>query len=379
VSRPSAFAHSSGPLRPGRIITTAVSSHDDHVRSALDRVLESLKGQIESSLTASGDEILRAASEARLQAASEAAERAAEDGRQEAEHRLSSLRQELEREKEELQQRSADEVAALKRTIEEVREQLGAACLAIEGERQERESVEGQLEDSRRAAEESRRAADDVRNDVEAARQEVERIREERKGVRRELDAARAALARAGRLSDNLRSLDEGASLGEVLDGLLRGACQETGRAAVFLVRQNGIQGWRAMGFDENNVIVGVELVPEAAGLVGEAAQSGTSKERQTENGSDLPAFAAGCGPRHAVALPVEVGGSVIAVLYADRAEADSQDAARWPAILDVMARHAGRVLEAVTVRHAAALWAPRATGQGRLLRDQPLSSEGVQ
>jgi hypothetical protein len=76
-----------------------------------------------------------------------------------------------------------------------------------------------------------------------------------------------------------------------------------------------------------------------------------------------LPAFATDDEPREAVALPVQVGGSVIAVLYADAARADKpDDEPEWLEMVEALARHAGRMLEAMTVKQAAALWTPRGT-----------------
>jgi hypothetical protein len=58
----------------------------------------------------------------------------------------------------------------------------------------------------------------------------------------------------------------------------------------------------------------------------------------------------------------VAVGGSVVAVLYADGPVADKSEEPYWPAFLDVLARHAGRVLEGITVRQAAGLMTGKAT-----------------
>ena len=66
---------------------------------------------------------------------------------------------------------------------------------------------------------------------------------------------------------------------------------------------------------------------------------------------------------REAAAWPISVGGSVVAVLYADGPVADKPDEPYWPAFLDVLARHAGRVLEGITVRQAAGLMTGRSTG----------------
>jgi len=63
------------------------------------------------------------------------------------------------------------------------------------------------------------------------------------------------------------------------------------------------------------------------------------------------------------MALPVRVGGEVVAVLYADapRLDGPSSDAqSRWPAVLEVLVRHASRVLEAMTVLQVVGLSLPR-------------------
>ena len=52
---------------------------------------------------------------------------------------------------------------------------------------------------------------------------------------------------------------------------------------------------------------------------------------------------------------------AVVAVLYADAPRLDTLSAAsRWPAILEVLTRHASRSLEALTVQQAAGLSLPR-------------------
>jgi hypothetical protein len=76
-----------------------------------------------------------------------------------------------------------------------------------------------------------------------------------------------------------------------------------------------------------------------------------------------LPGFARTNEVREAAAWPISVGGSVVAVLYADAAVADKAGEPYWPVFLNVLARHAGRVLEGITVRQAAGLMAGRASG----------------
>lgn len=368
-----------------------MSPLDDQVRSALDRVLVSLKGHLEADLTTSASDIVRAVSEAQIRTAAEAAERAAAEVRLDADQQLSSLRDEFERERNERQISTDAEVAGLQRAIDELRAELASARVEIADAQRLREDVERQLADSQRNEEESRHAAEQSRRDVEAIQRDLDAARhtaehaqgeieamqrdldaarrsteehereaeEAQRQFRRELDAAREGLERADRLPVGLRALDHASSLGDVLDTLTRLASHESNRAAVFLVRGDRLRGWRAIGFEVTDSILGPDMDANQAGLVGEVAKLGRGMEHANGDGAALPPFATGHGLRHAIALPVEVGGSVIAVLYADAERTDRPEEPRWPAILDVMARHAGRVLEAITVRHAAAIRAP--------------------
>jgi len=390
------------------MITNTGTSLDDQVRSAFERILVSLSGHLEAELAASASDIKRAVSEAQVRAVAEATEHAAAEGRREAQYRLTSLREEFERQREELQSNAASSIAELQQTINEVGGQIGTALREIEEGRKEREDLERQLEDLRRALDESRRGADDALRELEAARRErdqavhvaedqqrrVEQARHqleeahrqgatlqehvalasrdsekaqvEVEGTRRQLDEARAMLAQAERLSSGLDALDRAASLGSVLDELGRLACGESERAAVLLVKGDRLRAWRAIGFDGTEAIARADLPLRDLGFVAEAARSGAALAHRNGDSSSLPLFAAGQGSRHAVALPVEVGGSVIAVLYADTLQSDAARGPRWPSVLEVMVKYAGRVLEAMTVRQAAARWAPRTTGYGR-------------
>ena len=54
------------------------------------------------------------------------------------------------------------------------------------------------------------------------------------------------------------------------------------------------------------------------------------------------------------LAVPVIVGGRVVAVIYADGVTLDGHERAvpsGWPEVIEVLARHAGRCLEALTTQ----------------------------
>ena len=70
---------------------------------------------------------------------------------------------------------------------------------------------------------------------------------------------------------------------------------------------------------------------------------------------------------RVGLAIPIAVGGQVVAILYADDAGRQAPVVpSAWPEIAELLARHAGRCLEVVTAAHAAAL-------AGRVI-DEPAS-----
>jgi hypothetical protein len=298
----------------------------------LDRIRVTLSGQLEADLTASTADILRAVADDHRRAVSNAEERVSSEARLEAAERLAIARADFDREREVLQQGATAEIEGLERALGEVRDELEVARCRLE----EAQTTQNELG---RELEEVRRTAEDRRN---------------------QLESLRARLGHTSQLTSAFRTLNEAATLGDILDRLAQAACQETGRTAVFLLRGERLRGWRAFGFEEAESIVGADFDSQAPDLVGLAARSGAGQHHRDGDGADLPSFAKAEGPWDAVALPVQVGGSVIAVLYADTPWADRPEEPQWVETMKALAKHAGRVLEAMTVNQAAALWRPR-------------------
>jgi hypothetical protein len=117
------------------------------------------------------------------------------------------------------------------------------------------------------------------------------------------------------------------------------------------------LTGWRLTGFAPDvQPANSIDLTLEDAGLAGAVLRTGVAASRPSDaaDGPRLPPFAGDSGEHHAMALPVRVGGEVVAVLYADAPRVDERSSdVRWPAILEVLVRHASRVLEAMTVQKA--------------------------
>ena len=289
---------------------------DDCIRAAFDRIRVSLSGQLETDLSASTSDILRVVADEHRRALAEATERTAATARSEAEQQLAAEGEAFAREREDL----ARQIAGLERMLAEVRDEVDLARRTLE-----------------------------ARGDSEP--------------VSRELQILRRRLEHTARLMSAFRTLDDATSLGDILEQLAQSACQETGRTAVFLVNAGKLRGWRALGFPAEQPIVGSDFAPAESDVVGRAVRLGASQQHRNGDATRLPAFAQADGPRDALALPVQVGGSIIAVLYADAARTDRPEDPEWLDTIHAMTKHAGRVLEAMTVRQAAALWMPRGGG----------------
>ena len=137
--------------------------------------------------------------------------------------------------------------------------------------------------------------------------------------VRRSAEQSTAALrASAGRLTDCIHALDEAPSLGAVLTVLAGCARLDAGRAGIILVQDAKLTAYPSRA----------EVPPDQARVAMTAATTGTPVVE-----ADVAAF------------PISLGGHVAAVL-----STAAPSSAEMMSTLDLLARHAGRVLEAMTV-----------------------------
>jgi chemotaxis protein histidine kinase CheA len=405
-------------------------SFDDQIRAALDGTTASLRDHLESQLRAFAQEAARAATEERQRAAEDrqqavkaAAEAAAAEVRAQAEVLVADVRSQAEaqvgqiriaaqKHAEELKRAAEAQIAELRKALEELRaqaqQQLDTTRRIAQGEIEkahaEIDKARAETDQARAESESARADADVSRAETEAtrvhAKQEVARahaeIEKSRKAAaaeaeevlitrltaahtvserktaegieRAHTDNHQLELSRAARLADAIRNLDEARGLSEVLERLVQCSGHEVDRAAMLLVKGGRLQGWRLAGFAPGASARSIDLSVEDAGLAGVVIESGVSASRPSDatDGPALPPFASNSGDRHAMALPVRVGGEVVAVLYADAPRPNApSSAARWPAILEVLVRHASRVLEGMTVEQAAGLSLPRPMARG--------------
>jgi hypothetical protein len=286
---------------------------EDRIRTSVDQALQSLVTDL---LSIQNDETSRQTAEATEQV------RAAEERRMELEMQL------------------ADALASRGTAVEE------AVRAAVEAER-ERLQAEATEQVRSLAAEREAAVADAEARATAAAAASI--------------DAARAGereaeIAGMARLVESIRGLDGATSLSEVLDALALAAGRETARAAVVVVKGDHIVGWRLSGFGARDAQPkSVDLPLAESGVIGLAATS--SRAVTTKSGADGPGFEHLTDDRVGMAMPVLVGGRVVAVVYADGVTDEAHDQAvpsPWPEAIEVLARHAGRCLEALTAQKVA-------------------------
>jgi hypothetical protein len=302
---------------------------EDRVHASVDEVLGELRTRMETDLQHMVDELVKAAAEEREEAIVLARRSAFDEGSQ------NGLRL------------AADAEARLNEAVERA---------VADARDQARDAVGQQVAEARAAAEASGSQAL-----LEARTREAQERSELIQAARREEQETGAAAL--GRLLAGFRALDGAASLSETFDALAQAASREAARTAVLVVRNDRLQGWKMTGFgDRDSQPKSVDLGLNERGVIGEALtarRAAVTRSGETANGR--PAFAELDGDAAGIAAPVVVGGRVVAVVYADTGRADRPlPGSGWFDVMEILARHAARCLEALTVQRTTAPPPPR-------------------
>ena len=153
------------------------------------------------------------------------------------------------------------------------------------------------------------------------------------------------------RLLDAVRLLDRARSLSETLDTLANCAAAETRRAAVLTIRGGRARGWRFIGFGPLDLEPSLDLSLDRAGIIANAVRANA-----VISGQPAPPFAELPHGASCIALPIALGGDVVAVLYADAGSSRSEARSPNPEsrllqadALEILTRYAARRIEALT------------------------------
>ncbi|MFA5907909.1 MAG: hypothetical protein WC815_03940 [Vicinamibacterales bacterium] len=302
-------------------------SFEDRVRSSVDQALDTLVKQVIDDAAEEREAATRAARESAFAEAEQAAQARVAD----AEARVrATMEQTIEAARAEDREVAAREI---RREVEAEVDQKLAAALA---------DAETRMKVA--LADTEARAAESLKDAVASARA-------------KERDVEMAGVTR---LLESIRGLDGASSLSEVLDALALAAAREAARAAVVVLRADRILGWKMAGFGPRDAQPkSIDLALTESGVIGMAV--GAARVVTTRDGQSAaagPGFEKLPADRMGLAVPVIVGGRVVAVVYADGVTMDGHERpvpSGWPEVIEVLARHAGRCLEALTTQRAAA------------------------
>lgn len=301
-------------------------SFDERIKSKVDEAIGPLVQELLAEAATEREEAIRAAKIAIFEEAEQASQTRVAD----AEARVRATIDEKI-----AQAREEDREAAAR----EIRKQLEA-----EIDQKMHDALDAQENRHRIAmADGEAKAAEDIKAAVAAAR-----IKE------REIE-----MSCASRLLESIRGLDGATSLSEVLDALSLAAAKEAARAAVVVLRGEKIQGWRMSGFGpRDKQPKSIDLTLAESGVIGLAIGAGRPiNTRDNHSAAIGPGFETLPADRMGLAVPVIVGGRVVAVVYADAVSIEGSQRhvpSSWPELIEILARHAGRCLEALTSQKTA-------------------------
>jgi hypothetical protein len=270
---------------------------------------------------------------------------------------------------------------------EQARQHLEQARQDADGARREADSARQEADQARRDADRVQAELDQARAEASSARQahrdeaDARHIAEERRvAAERDFQLAHAAdrlqeLACSDRMLATFRRLDDARSLTDVLCILADQTETEIGRAALLLVIGSRLRGWEWRGVAGSDTAIDVPVDPDT--VFGRAIATGlpasTSDAPLGLDGDPLAARLAMPPGRVGLAVPISVGGRAVAILYADDAgDRTPIVPSNWPELVEILARHAGRCLELMTISRASALVARAQEDRAASERPEP-------
>jgi hypothetical protein len=309
-------------------------SLEERIQKSVEAALADMRARVEEDVRSMVQQVVSAAEQERAEAVDVALREAADKANRDSQQRVS--------EAEERARAGVDQLVEAARADERELAQDDAWRLAeAKAEQQIQDALRSAREEMTQALAEAESRAEQVMRDSVTAARVGERESE---------------LAAISRLLESVRGLDGASTLSEVLDALALAAAREASRAAVLVLRSDRLLGWKLSGFgarDSQPKLI--DLAVSEAGVLGLAVSSARSATtRDGQAAGEGPDFADLPSDRMGLAVPVIVGGRVVAVVYADGVTPDGRDPlvpSSWPEVIEILARHAARCLESLTVQ----------------------------
>ena len=166
----------------------------------------------------------------------------------------------------------------------------------------------------------------------------------------------------ASKLLAGVRRLDADTTLTAVLESLGDLVAADVGRAAIFVVEEEGkIRPWRLVGFSpEIADVTSLTLTDADVSFLNEVIIKRQACLLSSADGRNTNSrgfsFAEVPEDRDALVVPVVIGDDVMVLVYADDVSAASPlPGSSWSEAVELLARYAGRRLEGLTVGRALA------------------------
>ena len=202
----------------------------------------------------------------------------------------------------------------------------GARVQMLEAAHAEHEAQIGQL---------TTRLDEALQSEARLQEKLASRASESAAGGETDVEIMRAEVDRMVSLLDaSARAVTEmaaAASSADLLTELLKRLSLQFSRVALFRVKGNRLEGEQQVGFDDANTVTRLEFPLSVDSILSRAVSSRTI---ETVTGADVAArigMPLGGAPTAAVAVPIVLQGTTIAVVYGD--DADMPDWARGPAV----------------------------------------------
>ena len=273
------------------------------------------------------------------------AEREAETLRQDVQERAVSLAavearlHTLEGERTQLQQRRDEAEASLDMAV------------------RERMALAEALGDVRKTASLAKAETESYREELEAAAEQVKeaqaRIEAEIHALRDERRRGALALVALDRVQRALQAFDAVTSPNDLLETFLAQLGHDFARAAIFLVRGPGLEGWRSVGLDPTTDITNLAVPLTVDSLLTRAVvQKVSATLRADPDGVRVGLF--GSAVACAIAVPVLADGRVVAVAYGEQTHEPGDAADAGLSIADILGCYVSRCLTAIEIRASA-------------------------
>jgi len=252
------------------------------------------------------------------------------------------------------------------------------AASDLEAERLKTQTLTLALEEAQAAATRERDSARAAMAATETRHQEQNSEKDAQAVIEARAAERQAQLAAVERLLASVRAIGSAGSLSDTLNALVEAAGVIAPRAALFIASQTSdaesggthLQGWKAVGFAGDG-LAKLRIATNDAAAAGCLGPAVTEGRPVATTSSPAPAFANLPAQRAGLAVPIAVGSTTVAVLYADDAPLEEPESpASWPEGLQVLAAHGAACLAEITAARTAQALQQMAPGLTRSAAD---------